>query len=44
MERILRIAEQDYSVINSVEAPLISVDIIAPAADCHEADSGIRFP
>lgn len=40
MERILRIADH----FDSVKFSFIAVNIIAPAANGHEADSSIRFP
>jgi len=44
MERILWIADQYHCIINAVEASFISIDIIAPTANCHEADIGICIP
>ena len=44
MERILRIADQYYCIINAIETPFISVGIIAPATNCHKNDIGICLP
>ena len=38
MERILWIADQYHGIIDAVEASFISIDIIAPTANGHEAD------
>lgn len=43
MECVFRIADQDHCVFNAVEAPFIPVDIIASAANGHEADSSISL-
>ncbi len=44
MERVLWVADQYHRIFNAVEVPFIPIDIIAPAANCHEADSGICLP
>ena len=44
MERILWIADQYHGIIDAVKAPFLSIDIIAPIANCHEADIGICLP
>ena len=44
MERILWIADQYHGIIDAIKASFISIDIIAPTANCHEADIGIRLP
>ena len=44
MERILWIANQYHGIIDAVKVSFISIDMIAPTANCHEADIGIRLP
>ena len=44
MERVLRIADQDYCIFDAATAPFIPVDIIALAVGGREADSSICFP
>jgi len=41
MECVFWVADQYYGIIDAIEASFISVDIITPAANCHEADIGI---
>lgn len=44
MERVLRVTDQNCCIFNSVEASFIPVDIIAPVANGHEADTSICLP
>ena len=44
MKCILWVADQYHRIINPVKTSFVSIDIVAPAANCHEADIGICLP